>query len=35
MIAYHFEIAYDLAIYLMNNVSENASFESCLGVCNK
>ena len=34
MIAYQFEIAYDLAICPMDNVSESAGFESCLGVFN-
>ena len=30
MIPYQFEIAYDLAIFPMDNVSESADFESCL-----
>ena len=34
MIAYQFEIAYDLTICPMDNVSESAGFESCLGVFN-
>ena len=34
MIAYQFEIVYDLAICPMDNVSESAGFESCLGVFN-
>ena len=34
MIAYQFEIVYDLTICPMDNVSESAGFESCLGVFN-
>ena len=35
MIAYQLETVYDIAIYLMDNVSEKTDFESCLGVCNQ
>ena len=33
LIAYLFEIAYDLCVSLINNVSQNLGFESCLGIC--
>ena len=35
MIAYKFEIVCDLTIFPMDNVSESAGFESCLGICNQ
>ena len=34
MIAYQFEIVFGLTIFPIDNVSESAGFESCLGICN-
>ena len=34
MIAYQFEIVYNLDICPMDNASESAGFETCFGVCN-
>ena len=33
VIAYLFELAYDLAIFYHDNVSESMGFESCIGGC--
>ena len=35
MIAYQFEIVYNLTIFPINNISASGGFESCLGVYNK
>ena len=35
MIAYQFEIVYNLTIFPINIVSASGGFESCLGVYNK
>ena len=35
LVDYLIELAYDLAISPMDNVSENPGFESCIGICKR